>query len=197
MNWRYLSYEAIVIGVSAGGLFALSGILDELPVDFPLPVVVVQHRSKEERTLLEDVLQSKCKIKVKQADEKEKIERGVVYIAPAGYHLLIEKDHSFSLSCDAPVNFSRPSIDVLFETAAEAYEDKLIGVILTGANRDGAAGIQAIKRKGGITVAQDPANALFPNMPRAAIDTGCVKYIFELREVKDFLLDIGKTDLHE
>jgi two-component system, chemotaxis family, protein-glutamate methylesterase/glutaminase len=193
VNYRHLSYEAVVIGVSAGGLFALSGILGELPVDFPLPIVVIQHRSKDERILLEDVLQSKCKIKIKQADEKEKVERGFVYIAPAGYHLLIEQDRSFSLSCDAPVNFSRPSIDVLFETAAEVYEDKIIGVILTGANKDGAAGIQAIKRRGGITIAQNPASASFPVMPQAAIDTGSVEYIFELEEVRNFLLEIGKN----
>jgi len=190
---KHFKVDAIVIGVSAGGLLALSGILGELPADFPLPIIVVQHRSKDERTVLEDLLQSKCKIRIKQADEKEKIEGGVVYIAPAGYHLLIETNRSFSLSCDAPVNFSRPSIDVLFETAAEVYETKLIGIILTGASKDGAAGIEAIKRRGGITIAQNPANALFPVMPRAAIDTGCVHYIFELEEVKNFLLDISKN----
>jgi two-component system chemotaxis response regulator CheB len=145
-----MNYDAVVIGVSAGGLFALSGILEELPVDFPVPVIVIQHRSKDEGALLEEVLQSKCRIRIKQADEKEKIERGVVYFAPSDYHLLIEKNRSFSLSCEAPVNFSRPSIDVLFETAAGAYEDKLIGIILTGANKDGAAGIQAIKKRGGL-----------------------------------------------
>ncbi|HMH22949.1 MAG TPA: chemotaxis protein CheB [Puia sp.] len=193
MSDKHFKVDAIVIGVSAGGLLALSGILGELPADFPLPIIVVQHRSKDERTVLEDLLQSKCKIRIKQADEKEKIEGGVVYIAPAGYHLLIETNRSFSLSCDAPVNFSRPSIDVLFETAAEVYETKLIGIILTGASKDGAAGIEAIKRRGGITIAQNPANALFPVMPRAAIDTGCVHYIFELEEVKNFLLDISKN----
>jgi two-component system chemotaxis response regulator CheB len=192
VSYPNVNYEAVVIGVSAGGLFALSRILEELPVDFQLPIVVIQHRSKDERSLLEDLLQSKCKIKIKQADEKEKIETGLVYIAPSGYHLLIEKDRSFSLSCDALVNFSRPSIDVLFETAAEAYEDKLIGVILTGANKDGAAGIQAIRKRGGTTIAQNPASAMFPCMPRAAIDTGSVQYIFDLKEVNDFLLDIGK-----
>jgi len=193
VSYPHLDYDAVVIGVSAGGLFALSTILGELPADFPLPVIVVQHRSKDESSVLESVLGSKCKIKVKQADEKEKIKGGVVYIAPAGYHLLIEKDHSFSLNCDAPVNFSRPSIDVLFETAAEVYNDKLIGVILTGANKDGAKGIQTIKGRGGLTIAQDPANASFTVMPQAAIDTGSVKYIFELQEVKSFLLDIGKN----
>jgi two-component system, chemotaxis family, protein-glutamate methylesterase/glutaminase len=193
VSYPHLDYDAVVIGVSAGGLFALSAILGELPADFPLPVIVVQHRSKDESSVLEHVLESKCKIKVKQADEKEKIKGGVVYIAPAGYHLLIEKDQSFSLNCDPPVNYSRPSIDVLFETAAEVYNDKLIGVILTGANKDGATGIQAIRGRGGLTIAQDPASASFAVMPQAAIDTGSIKYIFELQEVKNFLLDIGKN----
>ena len=193
MSYPHLNYEAVVIGVSAGGLFALSTTLGEFPADFPLPVIVVQHRSKDESSVLENVLQSKCKMKIKQADEKEKIRGAVVYIAPAGYHLLIEKNRSFSLNCDPPVNYSRPSIDVLFQTAAEVYNDKLIGVILTGANKDGAAGIQTIKARGGLTIAQSPASASFPTMPQAAIDTGSVKYIFELEEVKNFLLDIGKN----
>jgi two-component system chemotaxis response regulator CheB len=141
---------------------------------------------------LEEVLQDKCVISIKQADEKERIEGGVVYLAPADYHLLIEGDRSFSLTCDEPVNFSRPSIDLLFETAAEVYGDKLIGVILTGANRDGAAGIQAIRRRGGLTIAQDPEDAVFPDMPRAAIDTGSVQHIFTPEEIKYFLLDLAK-----
>ena len=142
--------------------------------------------------LLEDVLQARCSIRIKQADEKERIMNGTVYFAAADYHLLIEKNRSFSLSKDAPVNFSRPSIDVLFETASEAYENKLIGIILTGASKDGAAGIEAIKKHGGITIAQNPVTAQFPFMPQAAIDTGSVQHIFELEELKDFLLGIGK-----
>jgi two-component system chemotaxis response regulator CheB len=143
--------------------------------------------------LLEEILQAKCVIRIKQADEKEKIEGGVVYFAPADYHLLIEKDRTFSLTCDEPVNFSRPSIDLLFETAAEVYMNKLIGIILTGANKDGAAGIQAIRRQGGFTIAQDPGNAPFPVMPLAAINTGSVLAVFNPEEIRDFLLDIGKN----
>jgi len=190
-----MEYEAVVIGVSAGGLAALSGIFQELPPDFQLPLIVAQHRSKDERTLLEEVMQTKCDIRIKQADEKEKIAGGVVYFAPPDYHLLIEKDHSFSLTSDEPVNFSRPSIDLLFETAAEVYMDKLIGIILTGSNNDGAAGIQAIKERGGLTIAQDPGNASFPAMPQAAINTGSVRYVFTSEEIKTFLLDLGKTIL--
>ena len=186
-----MQYEAVVIGVSAGGLAALSGILEGLPVDFSLPLIIIQHRAKDERTLLEEVLQARCVVRIKQADEKEKIKDSVVYFAPADYHLLIEQDRSFSLTCDEPVNFSRPSIDLLFETASEVYLDKLIGIILTGANSDGAAGIRAIRRRGGFTIAQDPGSASFPAMPRAAIDTGSVQSVLTTEEIKDFLLDIG------
>jgi len=187
-----MQYEAIVIGVSAGGLAVLSGILQELPADFPLPLIVIQHRSKDERTLLEEVMQSRCAIRVKQADEKEKIQEGVVYFAPADYHLLIENDRSFSLTCDGPVNFSRPSIDLLFDTASEVYGSTLVGIILTGANNDGAAGIRAIRRRGGLTIAQAPGNATFPSMPQAAIDTGSVQAVLTSKEIRDFLLDTGK-----
>jgi two-component system chemotaxis response regulator CheB len=188
-----MKFEAVVIGASAGGLHALSEILKELPVSFPVPVIVIQHRSKEERMLLEQVLQLKCIIQIKQADEKENIMNGTVYFAPADYHLLVEKNRSFSLSSDAPVNFSRPSIDVTFETAAEAFGNELIGIILTGSSKDGAAGIEAIKKRGGITIAQNPVGAQFPFMPQAAINTGSVQYIFELEEIASFLLGIAKN----
>ena len=187
-----MQYEAVVIGVSAGGLKALSLILKGLPENYPLPLIVIQHRAKEERTLLEEILQAKCPISIRQADEKERIEGGRVYFAPPDYHLLIERDRSFSLTCDEPVNFSRPSIDVSFETASEVYGDKLVGIILTGANSDGAAGIRAVREGGGLTIAQDPATSLFPDMPRAAIDTGSVQHILTAAEIKNFLMDLVK-----
>jgi two-component system chemotaxis response regulator CheB len=188
-----MQYEAVVIGVSAGGLMALSGILKALPGNYPLPLIVIQHRSKDERTLLEEILQAKCAISIRQADEKEKVEGGNVYFAPPDYHLLIERDRTFSLTCDEPVNFSRPSIDLLFETASEVYEEKLVGVILTGANSDGAAGIRAVKERGGLTIAQDPATSLFPDMPRAAIETGSVQHILTAPAIKELLLDLAKN----
>ncbi len=186
-------YEAIVVGTSAGGLYALSNILTELPAEYPLPIMVVQHRSKDKKELLEDILQHKCKIKIKQADEKEKIEKGCVYIAPPDYHLLIETDLTFSLSSDQYVSYSRPSIDVLFESAAAAYKDTLIGIILTGANNDGAAGISAIKQYNGLTIAQSPEEALFPFMPNAAIATKMVTHIWTLSEIQNFLLALDKN----
>lgn len=185
-----MKYEAVVIGTSAGGLHVLSTILEALPIDFPLPIIVVQHRSKEERTLLEEILSQKCKIKIKQADEKEKIKSGIVYFAPPDYHLLIERNRCFSLSSDERVNYSRPSIDVLFETAAYVYKDKLLAIILTGANHDGAAGIAKVRKQGGTTIAQNPEDALYPAMPKAAINTACVQHIFELDKIQAFLLKI-------
>ena len=181
-------YKAIVIGASAGGLFAISAIVEKLPQNYPIPIVVVQHRSKDQKDLLEEVLQSKSKIKIKQADEKEKIGKSIVYIAPPDYHLLIEADETFSLSADEPVRFSRPSIDVLFETAAKVFNNALVGIILTGANSDGAAGIVAVKKYGGLTIAQDPGEAQFPFMPTASIQTNGVKYVWKLQEIQNFLL---------
>lgn len=184
------TYKAIVIGTSAGGLSALTVILEKLPVDYPLPVIVVQHRSKDQKDLLEGVLQSKCKVRIKQADEKENIEPGFVYIAPPDYHLLVEASKAFSLSSDEPVHFSRPSIDVLFETAAMVFKDTLIGIILTGSNNDGSAGIIAVNKYGGLTIAQKPDEAQFPFMPEAAIKTNKIKHIWTLSEIQDFLSKI-------
>jgi len=186
-------YKAIVIGASAGGLHALSGILQNLPPDYSIPIMVVQHRVKDQRYLLEEVLQSKCKIQIKQADEKENIQSGFVYIAPPDYHLLIENDKTFSLSSDEQVRYSRPSIDVLFQSAAIVYRDFLIAIILTGANDDGAEGIITVKKYGGLTIAQDPAEAQFPFMPKAAIETKEVKHIWKLPEIQNFLLKIART----
>ena len=187
-----MKFDAVVIGTSAGGLYALTSILDCLPADFRLPVVIVQHRSKDERNLLEEVLSQKCKIEIRQADEKEIIRGSTVYFAPPDYHLLIERNHSFSLNCDPKVNYSRPSIDVLFETAAIVYKHSLLAIILTGANHDGASGIRMVKKYGGKTIAQHPDTAQFPAMPKAAIDTGRIDHILHLEEIKEFLYESGK-----
>jgi two-component system chemotaxis response regulator CheB len=187
------AYDAIVIGASAGGLYVLMHILKPLPADYPIPVILVQHRSKDERQLLEEVLQQHCSIRIKQADEKEKICAGVVYIAPPDYHLLIEQDGTFSLNFDAPVNYSRPSIDVLFETAADVFKERLAGILLTGSNRDGALGIKKISQQGGTTIAQQPDTADYPKMPAAAINTGFVRHILTPDGIEKFLLDCMKN----
>lgn len=187
-------YEAIVIGTSAGGLYALIALLQDLPTDYKVPLIVVQHRAKDQKDLLEDVLQSKAKIKIKQADEKETIRAGCVYIAPPDYHLLVENDKTFSLSADDHVRYSRPSIDVLFESAALAYRRRLIGIILTGANNDGAEGARTIKQTGGLVIVQDPGEAEYSTMPRAAIETQSITYIWTLSEIGKFLLQINQNE---
>lgn len=185
-------YKAIVIGASAGGLYALAALLEHLPVNYSIPIIMVQHRIKDQRTLLEEVLQSKAAIKVKQADEKEKIDNSCVYIAPPDYHLLIENDYTFSLSYEEPVSYSRPSIDVLFESAAQVYKAGLIAVILTGANGDGTAGMRIIKANGGLTIAQSPEEALFRMMPERAIEAKVIDHVWTLKQIADFLIKTGE-----
>ena len=185
------NYKAIVIGASAGGLQALSFILQKLPVDYALPVLIVQHRAKDQKELLEELLQEKCRIKIKQADEKETIEPAHVYIAPPGYHLLVERDKTLSLSADGYVSYSRPSIDVLFQTAAIVFKHQLAAIILTGANADGAAGIEMVSKYGGLTIAQNTDEAAFAYMPKAAIETGKIQQVYTLLEIQQFLLTIS------
>jgi two-component system chemotaxis response regulator CheB len=186
-------FDAIVIGASAGGLYVMINILKPLPVNYPIPIIVVQHRAKDERSLLEEVLQQKCKIRIKQADEKEALQGGFVYFAPPDYHLLVENNFTFSLSYDAPVNYSRPSIDVLFETAASVFKQRLLGIILTGANKDGALGMKKIRKLGGITIAQQPETADYREMPQAAINTGSIQHILTPDAIGNFLLDSVKN----
>jgi two-component system chemotaxis response regulator CheB len=175
-----LGYEAIVIGGSAGGFNALQEILRPLPADFELPILVVLHRSPSPDQLLIYTLNESCQLLVKEADQDDVIEPGRVYIAPANYHLLVERDRTLSLSIDAKVCYSRPSIDVLFETASDAYLAGLIGIILTGANNDGTAGLRQIKRNGGLTIAQDPATASSKLMPSSAIEENIVDQVVSL-----------------
>lgn len=182
-------YKAVVIGSSAGGLAVLTSLLEKLPTDYPLPVMIVQHRSKDHNELLESVLQERCQIKIKQADDKEDILKGHVYLAPPDYHLLVNSDQTFSLSVDEPVQFSRPSISVLFESAAEVYRDQLVGIILTGTSSDGSGGMRSIKQMGGTTIAQDPAEASYSYMPAASIETGSIDEIWRIEKIKHFLLN--------
>ena len=159
----------IVIGCSWGGLAALHEILTRLPADLPAAVAIVQHRRADAEDTLTGLLTRGCALPIRSPEDKEPIEPGVVYLAPPNYHLLVEEG-SLALSIDALVNFSRPSIDVLFESAARSYGSDVIGVVLTGANADGAAGLAEIRRCGGHAIVQDPATAELPIMPRAALD---------------------------
>lgn len=181
MNDR--GYGAIVIGASAGGLAALTTIFSALPAAFPVPIVAVQHRAKDQKDVLEEVLAQKTLLTVKQASEKEEIRPGHVYVAPPDYHLLLEDDLTLSLAAFEPVLYSRPSIDVLFESAAAALGPRAAGILLTGANSDGSRGIAAIYDRGGLTLVQDPGEAEYPAMPRAAIQTGKAAHILPLEKI--------------
>lgn len=163
------STQALVIGGSAGAVGALLQILPALPAGYPLPVLIVIHLPPDDKGELAVLLDSQSHVTVKEAEDKEPLQPGVAYMAPAGYHLLVEPDLSISLSQDDPVFFSRPSIDVLFESAADAYGSALTAVILTGASPDGAHGLQTVHHAGGRTFVQDPADAVAPAMPQAAL----------------------------
>lgn len=157
----------VVVGASWGGLAALSVLVADLPKDFPIPVVVVQHRSRHGDNLLPSLLQDVSKLTLVDVEDKEPICGGRVFLAPANYHLLVEGDH-LSLTTDPVVRFSRPSIDVTFMSAADTFRDGVIGVVLTGANDDGAGGLRHIVSLGGVGIVQDPATAESPSMPSAA-----------------------------
>jgi two-component system, chemotaxis family, protein-glutamate methylesterase/glutaminase len=161
-------FRMVVVGVSAGGLHALRTLVGTLPADFDLPVAIVQHRSKESELLCELLQECAC-LPVGEVTDKEEALPGRVYVAPPDYHLLVEDDGFFSLSTDDPVRYSRPSIDVLFTSASDVYGSDLVGVVLTGANADGARGLRRIVDRGGYAVVQDPEEADVKVMPRAAI----------------------------
>ena len=185
-------YKAVVIGTSAGGLNALDKIFSGLDDDFNLPVMLVQHKHVESDDYLAKYLNKLSHLNFKEAEEKEIITKGNVYIAPADYHLLVEEDFTLSLSVDEKVHYCRPAIDILFETAAEAYGRHLIGIILTGANEDGAQGMVNIKNVGGLTIAQDPKCAEVDYMPRAVIDRIEADYILNLDMISKLLNKIAK-----
>ena len=161
--------RAVVLGASAGAVQALSRILPVLPCDFPLPVLVVVHVPPGRRNVLAPLFAAKCNLKVREPDDKEPIVPGTILFAPPDYHMLVESEHTVSLSVEGPVQFSRPSIDVLFESAADAYGSGLVGAVLTGANHDGAEGLRAVVEAGGTALVEDPASAAYPVMPGAAL----------------------------
>jgi two-component system chemotaxis response regulator CheB len=163
-----VAYEIVVIGTSWGGLNALRTIAGALPATFALPVVLVQHRHKDSGGMLGSLLESWSALPVTEVEDKQPITPGHLYVAPPDYHLLVEAGY-FSLSTEEPVRFSRPSIDVTFESAADSYGARTVGVVLTGANEDGARGLKRIVEAGGYAIVQDPASAEMPIMPEAAL----------------------------
>lgn len=185
--------EAVVIGVSAGGLKALSAILPTLPADFPLPVFVVIHLPPGKTSIVADLFADKCRLPVREAEDKAPIEPGVVYFAPPDYHLLIDPDARLSLSSDEPVLFSRPSVDVLFESAADVYGPALLGIVLTGANNDGALGLKAVMAAGGQGMVEKPEEAYASMMPKSAIEACPDALVMSLDDIAAFVRGLGQT----
>ena len=183
--------KAIAIGASAGGVEALSVLLPRLPNNLPVSLFIVLHLPRDRPSHLVDIFSHRCELPVKEAEDKELIKPGVVYFAPPGYHLLLDEGPQFALSIDELVNFSRPSIDVLFESAADVYREHLAGVILTGGNADGALGLAAIHRFGGLTIVQQPATAQNSMMPMAALEKSPVDFQLSLEEIADFFCTLS------
>ena len=183
--------EAIVIGASAGGVEALGLILPSLPAKFRPAVLIVLHLPRERPSLLVDIYEKRCSLPVREADDKEPIEPGTIYFAPPDYHMLVERNRQIALSTEEPVHFSRPSVDVLFESAADAFGSRLLGVILTGANEDGAAGLHAIHRAGGVTVVQQPDSAKVPLMVVSALQRNPADFVLSLPEIGELLKGLG------
>ena len=185
-------YQIIVIGGSAGAMAALTKLLPVFPAGYPLPIVVAQHLHPWQDDYHLEHFGAQCALPVKEAGDKETIEAGTVYFAPPNYHLLINDDKTFSLSVDDKVNYARPSIDVLFESAVDVYAPWLVGVILTGANNDGAEGLRLIKERGGIAIVQDPQTAESSYMPKAALAATKVDYVLPLEEIGKLLLELPR-----
>ena len=187
-----MAYELVVIGTSLGGFDALSLVLGGLPASFPLPLAIVQHQGARGGGELAALLQRYTPLAVADAEDKDALLPGRVYLAPVGYHLLVERG-SLALSTEGPVWYARPSIDVLFESAAEAYGAAVIGVALTGASRDGAAGLTGIKQRGGLAIVQDPGTAASPVLPEAALAATSVDQTVPLPEVAPLLEKLARV----
>ena len=187
--------DAIVIGTSAGGIEALMALLPALSVAFRIPIFIVQHLPRDHPSLLAQIFLTKCALPVCEAADKEPVRPGTIYFAPPDYHLLIDAGPCLALSADEPVNYSRPSIDVLFESAADFYGARLLGIILTGANEDGAQGLAAVHAAGGITIVQQPDSAQVKQMVAAALSRNPASHVLDLVGISAVLrsLDAGRT----
>lgn len=185
--------DAVVIGASAGGFEAILAVLKGLPSDYPMPLVAVLHLPDNHDSRLAELFDYRLELRVREARDKEAIEPGTLYFAPSGYHLLVETDHTFSFSCEDRVNYARPAIDVLFDTAADAWGKSLAGILLTGANYDGAAGLAGMRVAGALTIVQDPATAEVPTMPEAAIRAMTPDLILPLAEIHSLLRRLGEN----
>ena len=183
-------YRAVVIGGSAGSFQGIVKILAALPSDFPLPVFMALHRLKHVRHGFVEALSLKSTLPVVEPEDKESIRKSTVYLAPANYHMSIELGNYFALSTEDMVNNSRPSIDITLNSAAYAYRNKLIGILLSGANRDGGLGMKSIKDKGGLTVAQEPSECMIDTMPRAAMSLTSIDHVLRIDEIISLLKEL-------
>lgn len=184
-----MAFAIVVVGTSLGGLSALRIMLQALPGDFNVAIAIVQHRDRRSGEALSRTLQQESRLPILDVEDKQPIRPGYAYLAPADYHLLVEPGQ-FSLSVDPPVCFAKPSIDVLFESAAEVYQSTTIGIILTGANQDGAEGLAKIKARGGYTIVQDPRTAECPVMPEAALAKSVVDRVLPLEQISPLLVKL-------
>jgi len=189
-----MNCKAIVIGTSAGGVEALKIVLKDLEPNIKLPIIIVIH-IRERTEGFSKIYQTLNRLTVKEAEDKEEIKDGVIYFAPSNYHLSIEDDYTFSLSLEEKVNYSRPSIDILFKTAAEVYTDGLLGIILTGANSDGALGLKKIERLGGRCIVQDPKAAYFDIMPLSALKYVPSSKLMSLDSINRYIKKLGGDNL--
>lgn len=183
-------YDLVAVTASAGGVQALSALLGGLPEDFPVPVLVVQHLDPRHETILADILNRRCALRVKLAEDGEQAVRGTVYVAPPNHHLLVGANGLLSLSDSARTHFVRPAADLLFESVAESYGARAIVCVLTGTGRDGATGVHAVKAHGGTVIAEDPDTADFAGMPSAAVGTGQVDLVLPLTEIPTAITDL-------
>ncbi len=183
-------YGIVALAASAGGITALSRVLGELPVGFAVPVLVVQHLDRRHETVIAAVLGRRTKLPVKLAESEERVQSGIVYIAPPNHHLLITADGVLTLTSSELVHFVRPSADLLFESVAGAYGARALACVLTGTGRDGAMGVSAVKSRGGTVIVQDPASAEFSGMPESAVASAPVDFVLPLDEIGTVIRDL-------
>jgi two-component system, chemotaxis family, protein-glutamate methylesterase/glutaminase len=186
------SYKAVVIGGSAGSFQGMVKVLSQLPKGFPLPIIMCLHRLKHVRNGFVEALSIKSVVQVTEPHDKENIKKGGVYLAPANYHMSVELGNYFALSTEEMVNNSRPAIDITLSTSAFVYKDKLIGILLSGANRDGAAGMKSIHEKGGLTLVQEPTECMIDTMPRAALAVTKIDHVLKIDQLVEFFKELDK-----
>lgn len=184
--------EALIIGGSAGSLNVILKLLPDLRTDINFPIIIVLHRKSGRNSILTDLLSARTTLKVKEIEEKEEIRSSIIYLAPPSYHLLLENDRTFSLDASEKINFSRPSIDVTFESAADVFKENLVCLLLSGANSDGTLGLEAVNRFGGKTSIQDPKSATSSFMPKNALDHVPIDEILEPKNMANFINNLGR-----